>query len=486
MRCSVAIGILAAAATVQAGLAVKPKQQQQHDDLFDHHAAAKRDPGFLGAATGLLGLDSALKLIDDVTDPVLKLDILSRIQPAKTPPTSPEQVQSIVRDAFGLLPPNLNKAAAKLIGAGLGATNVASVVTGALETGENNPNNVHNPDPPRTNTTSSNNGIYPSADPRDAPYSLPEAQLRAALYIPESFTYGAKPPVIFVPGTGSYGGSAFAPNLRKLLTNVSYADPVWLNVPHAMLGDAQQNAEYVAYAIHYVSALAGSRRDVSLITWSQGGLSSQWALTFWPSTRAKVANLLAVAADFRGTTVADLLCASVAGVPGLLCDPATKQQAYDSRFVQALRRHGGGSAWVPTTSLYSGFLDEMVQPQQGESASAHLGDERAVGVANVEVQKVCEVGTAGAGFYEHAGILMHALTHALVVDALTHTGPGEASRIDLQAVCSHIAAPGLDLADVVATEALMVTGAALFLLGYPEKVTEEPALFPYAVAAPPS
>ncbi|KAK7974075.1 hypothetical protein PG989_015923 [Apiospora arundinis] len=449
MRCSVAIGILAAAATVQAGLAVKPKQQQQHDDLFDHHAAAKRDPGLLGAATGLLGLDSALKLIDDVTDPVLKLDILSRIQPAKTPPTSPEQ------------------AAAKLIGAGLGATNVASVVTGALETGENNPNNVHNPDPPRTNTTSSNNGICPSADPRDAPYSLPEAQLRAALYIPESFTYGAKPPVIFVPGTGSYGGSAFAPNLRKLLTNVSYADPVWLNVPHAMLGDAQQNAEYVAYAIHYVSALAGSRRDVSLITWSQGGLSSQWALTFWPSTRAKVANLLAVAADFRGTTVADLLCASVAGVPGLLCDPATKQQAYDSRFVQALRRHGGG-------------------PQQGESASAHLGDERAVGVANVEVQKVCGVGTAGAGFYEHAGILMHALTHALVVDALTHTGPGEASRIDLQAVCSHIAAPGLDLADVVATEALMVTGAALFLLGYPEKVTEEPALFPYAVAAPPS
>ncbi|KAK7972895.1 hypothetical protein PG996_007117 [Apiospora saccharicola] len=117
----------------------------------------------------------------------------------------------------------------------------------------------------------------------------------------------------------------------------------------------------------------------------------------------------------------------------------------------------------------------MVQPQQGVSASAYLGDERGVGVANIEVQTVCGPGTVGAGFYEHAGILMHAPTHALVVDALTHEG-----------VCSHFAAPGLELADVVASEALVVTGAALFLLGYPGKVTEEPALFPYAAAVPAS
>lgn len=53
--------------------------------------------------------------------------------------------------------------------------------------------------------------------PRDAPYSLPEAQLRAGPCILSDFACGAEPPVIFVPGTGSYGGSGFEPNLRKPL-----------------------------------------------------------------------------------------------------------------------------------------------------------------------------------------------------------------------------------------------------------------------------
>ncbi|KAK8040554.1 lipase [Apiospora marii] len=96
-----------------------------------------------------------------------------------------------------------------------------------------------------------------------------------------------------------------------------------------------RNGARTAAAIGYVSAI-----------WRVGG-PSQWALTFWPSTRARVPNLLAVAADFRGTTVVVLLCVSVAAgvAPGLLCDPAAKQQTYDSGVVSALRRHGGGSAW---------------------------------------------------------------------------------------------------------------------------------------------
>ncbi|KAK7972894.1 hypothetical protein PG996_007116 [Apiospora saccharicola] len=343
MRCSASILALVAATFVFAGPVIKTHQPQQHGNSLSNHPAARRNPGLLGTATGLfgldgtelLGLDSALKLLDEATDP-----------PATAPPANPEQVQSVVRDAFGTLPPNLSKAAAKLISAGTGVAHLKSFAAN-METGENSSNNSNPEIEPSGATT-----IYPRADPRDAPYSLPEAQLRAALYIPAGFTYGAKPPVIFVPGTGSYGGSVFAPNLRKLLTDVRYADLVWLNVPHAMLGDAQQNAEYIAYAIGYVYAICaaaaganGNSHNVSLITWSQGGLGSQWALTFWPSTRAKVANLLAVAADFRGTTVADLLCSFVAGVvPGLLCDPATKQQTHDSAFVRALRRHGGGSA----------------------------------------------------------------------------------------------------------------------------------------------
>ncbi|KAK8024147.1 hypothetical protein PG993_012213 [Apiospora rasikravindrae] len=249
---------------------------------------------------------------------------------------------SIVRDAIGTLSSNLGKAAAKLVSAGMVVANRKSIAAN-METGENN---SQHPQPRRAQRVH----LPQPRPPRGATTRRPLHPQRTSPTAPSRT-------VIFVPGTGSYGGGVFAPNLRKLLSNVRYADPVWLNVPHAMLGDTQQNAEYIAYAINYVSGITNVRKDISLITWSQGGLGSQWPLAFWPSGRAKVANLL---------------CVSVAAaVPGLLCDPATKQQNNDSQFVQALLRHGGGSAWVPTTSLYSALLDEMVQPQQqGASASA--------------------------------------------------------------------------------------------------------------------
>ena len=54
--------------------------------------------------------------------------------------------------------------------------------------------------------------IYPKKGPSDAPYSLLEAQLLAAIHIPDTFTYGKKPPVILTPGTGSTGCLAYSGN----------------------------------------------------------------------------------------------------------------------------------------------------------------------------------------------------------------------------------------------------------------------------------
>lgn len=53
------------------------------------------------------------------------------------------------------------------------------------------------------------------------------------------------PPVILVPGTGNLGFQTFEGNFIQLFTGTSYADPVWLNIPGYLLGDAQVNAEYV-------------------------------------------------------------------------------------------------------------------------------------------------------------------------------------------------------------------------------------------------
>ncbi|KAK7946652.1 uncharacterized protein PG986_010973 [Apiospora aurea] len=104
-----------------------------------------------------------------------------------------------------------------------------------------------------------------------------------------------------------------------------------------MLGDAQQNAKYIA-------------KDICLITWSQRGQSAQWTLTFWPSTRAKVTNLLAVAADFRGTTVGGGGTCSVPP-PLRACRVSSATRPRNGRSTtrsssQALHRHDSGSAWA--------------------------------------------------------------------------------------------------------------------------------------------
>jgi hypothetical protein len=84
--------------------------------------------------------------------------------------------------------------------------------------------------------------VYPKAGASDAPYNVLEISLRGAIYIPSTFTYGKKPPVILFPGTGATGYTSFAGNFIKTLTNVNYADPVWVNVPGFLDGDAQVNA----------------------------------------------------------------------------------------------------------------------------------------------------------------------------------------------------------------------------------------------------
>jgi hypothetical protein len=90
-------------------------------------------------------------------------------------------------------------------------------------------------------STPSISGVYHKSV-KGAPYTLPELILRGAIRIPVGFTFGQKPPVILVPGTGSTGYLTYAGNYLKLLRNVDYADPVYLNILDFLLDDAQLNA----------------------------------------------------------------------------------------------------------------------------------------------------------------------------------------------------------------------------------------------------
>jgi hypothetical protein len=316
--------------------------------------------------------------------------------------------------------------------------------------------------------------IYPQKSSGDAPYSISEAQLRAAIQIPSTFTFGQKPPVIGVPGTGSTGCLTFNSNFFKLWSSVSYADPVWLNIPNFLLDDAQINAEYVAYAINYISGIS-SNANVSVIAWSQGNLDTQWALKYWPSTRAVVLDFISISPDFHGTELAYIICP---GFPSVACTPSVIQQNYNSNFIATLRSDGGDSAYVPTTTIYSA-TDSIVQPQSGTAASAFINDGRGVGVSNNEIQVICN-GLPAGGLYTHEGVLYNPLAYALAVDALTHDGPGLTSRLDLGSVCSEIASPGLSLGDVLATEGNIPVAVAV-VAAYVPKVITEPTIMSYAI-----
>ncbi|KAK4692659.1 hypothetical protein P7C71_g4586, partial [Lecanoromycetidae sp. Uapishka_2] len=309
-------------------------------------------------------------------------------------------------------------------------------------------------------------------DSKDAPYSLTETELRSAIDIPPTFTYGGKPPVIIVPGTASTTNMTFAHNLFKELADSAFADIVWINNPGLSVEDAQVNAEYVAYAINYISSISHPRngdRNVSVIAFSQGTTNTQWALKYWPSTRYIVSDFIALSPEFHGSTVSTLIYETG-------CAPGFFQHGYDSNYIAALRSDGGDSAYVPTTTVYSS-ADQYAFPQSGTNATGYMLDARGVGVTNNEVQLVCPAQPAGSA-YTHEGILFNALTYGLIKDALENHGPGNMSRLG-HGLCADYKDPKLDVTDMMYTESVAIL-QTYNLLTYPDPVSVEPPLMSYA------
>jgi hypothetical protein len=211
-----------------------------------------------------------------------------------------------------------------------------------------------------------------------------------------------------------------------------------------------------------------------VIGWSQGNLDTQWALKYWPSTRAVVSDFINISPDFHGTQLAYIVCPSF---PTLPCPPAIIQQEYNSNFVTRLRMTDGDSAYVPTTSIFS-TTDEIVQPQAEPGASGHINDARGVGVSNNELQAICNGQPAGS-FYTHEGVLYNPIAFALAADALQNAGPGLISRINTATLCQTIATAGLSLNDILATEGNIPVALAAVAL-YTPKQTTEPAIKGYA------
>ena len=259
-------------------------------------------------------------------------------------------------------------------------------------------------------------GHIPYRFPGSARYSVPKAKLDEALSCRRGsrVSFGSARalngrrhhhPVLLVHGTGATRrqnwGWNYWPELRERRFEVC-----WVALPGESLVDIQISSEYVARAIQRMHRATGE--DVDVLGHSQGGLSPRWAIKWFPSGRF-VADYIALASPNHGTSVAN-----AATAPGF-SSPAVWQMRRDSNFITALNRDNEGPGDINYTSIYT-ENDELVQPVGTQDINADR-------TTNFLIQDLCPGRPV-----DHLSIAGDAVAFAVVLDALTHAGPGNVAR----------------------------------------------------------
>lgn len=262
--------------------------------------------------------------------------------------------------------------------------------------------------------------------------------------------------VVLLSGTGFTTEENWGWGHERALSQAGFAVCTVELVARSMVSIYNQ-ADYVVYAVRKAHRLSG--RKVSVIGYSQGGSHPLWAMKFWPDVRAAVDDYIGLAPAVNGTRLGDVVCAKGS------CSGISWQVQFGSAY--HTRLHRGGLPVGPSyTNIYTNF-DEIVLPQPRAS---HIP-----GGSNISVQSVCPLRVV-----EHAAILADSVAWALALDALTHRGPADASRLKNRlALCAGPFLPGIDLAGMAV--ALLSGGqhAVTGLVTEPQ-VTEEPRLPGYA------
>ena len=204
------------------------------------------------------------------------------------------------------------------------------------------------------------------------------------------------------------------------------------------MGDMQISAEYVAYGIHMISYLSGGA-PTAIITHSQGGPNTQWALQFWPSTRNVTRAFAALSPDLSGI---DLLNSNLSSIcVGDLCQASIWQQSGGSHYYAAMH-YDNFKTQVPTTTIWSEF-DGVVNPPE---ENAQLP-----GASSFSVQDLCP-----GRLTNHIFMTIDSAGFALALDALEHNGEASLSRVLLHALstCLRVAAPHMSVSLAESLESL--------------------------------
>jgi triacylglycerol lipase len=298
--------------------------------------------------------------------------------------------------------------------------------------------------------------VAPAAGAAEPKLTVRPAKLAAALKCTAGIHHAKRTPVMLVTGTGASGDEAYA--IGKPAFDHSGAPVCWVNFPNHTTADIQVSVQYLVYGLRTMARRAD--RKVAVFGISQGGLLPRVALTYWPSLRKKVSDVVSAAGTQHGSTIGSTAdCASEG------CVPAYLQQAAGSHFLKALnngRRDEtpGPTSWTTVRSA----TDETVQPMTGPHPIAALK-----GATNVLIQDVCP-----GREVTHIGTALDSVTFALTIDAVAHRGPAKVSRLPA-GVCDQPYAAGLD----EAATANLIAAAGSLTAGRGDsepKVAREPRL----------
>jgi hypothetical protein len=300
---------------------------------------------------------------------------------------------------------------------------------------------------------------YAPPDRPSPPLSVPQADLDSSLTCTGNLAAGARGPVLLVPGTAYSPKSDFSWNWEPALTKLGIPWCV-VALPGNGMGDAQTAAEYVVNGIRTMYSRAGRR--IAVIGHSQGGMLPRWAFRFWPDTRTMVDDEIGLSPSNHGTLDADVVC-----IPG--CAPSFWQQADRSEFIKALNSYQETFPGISYTVAYT-RLDEIVVPNLNEQGSSALhgggGD-----ISNIAIQQVCPLDVS-----DHLAIGTYdPVAYALAIDAISHPGPADPSRLAGSGVCARLFMPGVNPLTFVTDEASSVAEIGATVATYPH-VPKEPPL----------
>lgn len=201
--------------------------------------------------------------------------------------------------------------------------------------------------------------------------------------------------------------------------------------------------------MHYLSQLSGGMQ-IAVVSHSQGGPNTQWALQFWPSTRNVTRAFVAISPDFAGidllgsSSLLNDICADG------LCQASLWQQSAGSKYYQALHNQDF-KALVPTTSIWTQVtfarlpsiknasltltsqFDGVVVPPQNNA--------QLPGATVVSVQSLCPLRPD-----THVTMTISAASYALALDALNNKGVASLSRVrkSIFSTCLRVTAKGMN------------------------------------------